>query len=72
MENKEEIIELLKDGLQTDGGHHKQWYLNEVLKLIDPQIAKEVEEWTGDAGMAECAIVKTHHAVGIMNYEHRP
>ena len=52
MENKEEIIELLKDGLQTDGGHHKQWYLNELLKLIDPQIAKEVEEWTGDAGLA--------------------
>jgi len=52
MENKEEVIELLKDGLQTDGGHHKQWYLNEVLKLIDSQIAKEVEDRTGDAGIS--------------------
>lgn len=51
MKNKERIIELLKDGLQTDGAHHKQWYLNEVLKLVDLQIAKDVEEhWTHDVG----------------------
>ena len=53
MENKERIIELLKDGLQTDGAHHKQWYLNEVLKLINADIARDVEEhWTHDGGIA--------------------
>ena len=52
MENKDKIIELLVDALQTDGAHHKQWYLNEVLTLIDQEIAKEVEGWTGDAGIA--------------------
>lgn len=52
MKNKERIIELLTNGLQTDGAHHKQWYLNEVLKLVDAEIAKEVEQWTADAGIA--------------------
>ena len=53
MENKKRIIELLKDGLQTDGGHHKQWYLNEVLKLVDLEIAQDVERhWTHDYGIA--------------------
>jgi hypothetical protein len=51
--NNNKVIELLKDGLQTDGPHHKQWYLNEVLKLIDPDIAKDVEgHWTHDGGIA--------------------
>jgi len=53
VENNNRVIELLKDGLQTDGSHHKQWYLNEVLKLINPDIAKDVEmHWTHDAGIA--------------------
>ena len=53
MENKERIIELIMDGLQTDGAHHKQWYLNEVLKILDSEIAKDVEEhWTHDGGIA--------------------
>ncbi len=52
-ENNNRIIELLKDGLQTDGSHHKQWYLNEVLKLINTDIAKDVEmHWTHDKGIA--------------------
>jgi len=28
------IIELCFEGLHEDGGHHKQWYLEEILKLI--------------------------------------
>lgn len=51
-ENKEQIIELLKEGLWTDGAHHKQWYLYEVLELIDPKIAKDIERLTGDKGIA--------------------
>ncbi len=51
--NNNRVIELLKDGLQTDGSHHKQWYLNEVLKLINADIAKDVEmHWTHDKGIA--------------------
>jgi len=52
-ERDKRIIEVLKDGLQTDGSHHKQWYLNEVLKLINADIAKDVEtHWTHDGGIA--------------------
>lgn len=51
--NNKRVIELLIDGLQTDGSHHKQWYLNEVLKLINADIAKDVKEhWTHDRGIA--------------------
>ena len=46
------IVELLTDGLQYDGAHHKQWCLNEVLKLIDKKEADLVESWTGDTGVA--------------------
>ncbi len=28
------IIELCFEGLHEDGGHHKQWYLEEILKTI--------------------------------------
>lgn len=52
MENEKKIIELLTDGLQIDGAHHKQWYLNEVLTLIDEVQASQVEMWTGDTGIA--------------------
>lgn len=37
LETQERVIELLKDGLQTDGSHHKQWYLGEVLKLMNAE-----------------------------------
>lgn len=30
------IILLLMEGLYTDGGHHKQWYLDQVLKELIP------------------------------------
>ena len=50
--DKDKIIELLAEGLQTDGEHHKQWYLNEVLTLIDAVQASQVETWTGDTGIA--------------------
>lgn len=26
--------ELAIEGLQTDGGHHKQWYLEEIAKTL--------------------------------------
>lgn len=30
----ETIESLCLDGLDTDGGHHKQWYLEEILKNV--------------------------------------
>ena len=43
-----EIMELAKDALYTDGGHHKQWYLEEIFKLaggkIDEEMALSYEE----------------------------
>jgi hypothetical protein len=28
------VEELCTDGLLTDGGHHKQWYLEQILETI--------------------------------------
>jgi len=34
-ERKEKKIrELCVEGLNTDGAHHKQWYLEEILKVL--------------------------------------
>lgn len=38
--NKEKIKELCIAGLQTDGGHHKQWYLEEILKACGYNLRK--------------------------------
>ena len=35
--NKEKIEELCIDGLYTDGGHHKQWYLERILAELYPE-----------------------------------
>ncbi len=37
------IRELAKDGLYTDGGHHKQWFLEEIFKLSGGEIDQEME-----------------------------
>lgn len=31
---REKIKKLAIEGLTTDGGHHKQWYLEEILKIV--------------------------------------
>jgi len=31
---RDAIYDLCVDGLLTDGGHHKQWYLEEILKTL--------------------------------------
>ena len=40
---KEEIKELCIDGLLTDGGHHKQYFLEEILKKLGYDL-KELRE----------------------------
>ena len=40
---RQELVTLAIDALTTDGAHHKQWYLNEILsKLITSN-----DEWEG-------------------------
>ncbi|KKL78792.1 hypothetical protein LCGC14_2021330 [marine sediment metagenome] len=39
-----EIMELAKDGLFTDGGHHKQWFLEEIFKLAGGEIDEEMQQ----------------------------
>jgi hypothetical protein len=34
MSNKDAILNLVLEALQTDGAHHKQYYLEEILKLL--------------------------------------
>tara|TARA_Y100000034_G_scaffold133004_1_gene197410 strand:- start:144 stop:344 length:201 start_codon:yes stop_codon:yes gene_type:complete len=29
-----ELLELIMDALYTDGAHHKQWYLEQLLSII--------------------------------------
>ena len=47
-DKQQEIIELVKDGMYMDGGHHKQWYLEEVLKLCGVDVEKLYEEASED------------------------
>ena len=37
---KEEIKDLCVDGLMTDGEHHKQWFLEEILKKLGFDLVK--------------------------------
>lgn len=34
---KSKLIALCLDGLYTDGAHHKQYYLEKILELLDPE-----------------------------------
>jgi len=43
---KQKIVKLLLDGLNYDGGHHKQYYLEQSLKLLLTK--KEFEELKED------------------------
>jgi len=43
-EKLEKIRNLVEDGLQTDGGHHKQWYLEQIGEVIGIDIDKEMHE----------------------------
>lgn len=52
LELAEKIRELVKEALYTDGAHHKQWYLEEIGKLVGINLdelrvdmAEEYGEW---------------------------
>jgi hypothetical protein len=45
----ENIVKLCTDALTTDGGHHKQWYLEKILLFVTGSHAwnhlKKRHEW---------------------------
>ncbi len=45
--NIEKAKNLVLEALYTDGGHHKQWYLEEIGKVLGIDIKSEYEktEW---------------------------
>jgi hypothetical protein len=38
------IVELVLDGLYTDGGHHKQWFLEEIGRIVGVELTEEEVE----------------------------
>lgn len=46
------IVFLCSEGLTTDGAHHKQWALGEILKLVDEPKYHDYKRWLGDLGIA--------------------
>lgn len=49
---KEKAAQLAVYGLMTDGGHHKQWYLEQILLALDEPVA-EIKEWLDAAGYGQ-------------------
>jgi hypothetical protein len=43
--NIPKAISLATDGLLTDGDHHKQWFLEEILKALDVDLLKKDCGW---------------------------
>lgn len=39
----DKAIELALEGLHVDGAHHKQWYLEQILKRLGVDLEKEYE-----------------------------
>jgi len=40
---QDQIESFLREGLITDGNHHKQWYLAQITKILAPQLHIEDE-----------------------------
>jgi hypothetical protein len=38
-----EIADLVCEGVQTDGGHHKQWYLEQVAEKLGIELEEHEE-----------------------------
>jgi hypothetical protein len=41
----EKLQDLAMDGLLTDGGHHKQWYLEQILETLGINLDRLAEEF---------------------------
>lgn len=38
-----DVVEFALEGLEVDGGHHKQWYLEQILKCCDQELPEHEE-----------------------------
>ena len=47
-----QAIDLAIDALMEDGGHHKQWYLEEILKVLGQDVEELREEYDFEKGIA--------------------
>lgn len=43
---KENVLRLCEDALSTDGGHHKQWYLDQIVRALMSE--GDYQEWRND------------------------
>ena len=48
--NREKILGFCLGGLTTDGAHHKQWFLDQILKELEPK-AEEIFNISWDEGI---------------------
>ena len=50
----EAITELALDALEVDGEHHKQWYIEKILKLcgVDVNVLRKTFRTYGNEGIA--------------------
>jgi len=48
MPRQQKVVELCVDGMITDGGHHKQWYLEQILLLFKDEDFIENEIYKHD------------------------
>lgn len=48
---KRDPVDLVKEGLETDGGHHKQWYLEQIALALGVD-SIWIEEHEGEKGIA--------------------
>jgi len=50
----DETVKIILEGLITDGAHHKQWYLEQVLQsLVEPEYYETCrKEFEWDEGIA--------------------
>ena len=51
--NKAEINELIKDGLFTDGVHHKQWFLEQIYLKLNGKPAPVYYAYDGETPLSE-------------------
>ena len=48
-----EIISLCHTALMIDGGHHKQWYLEEILKKVVDNFTELKEQYEWEDGIPD-------------------
>lgn len=51
----DQLLQLIEKGLETDGGHHKQWYLEQILEFVSGVSVDDLRQngcYYGEKGIA--------------------